>query len=112
MHGGSERAWRLTGFYGEPETSKRGDGWSMLRMLSSKLALPWCCMGDFNELLEVEDKHGGASRSHNLMQAFREVLDDCRFVNLGYSGPNFTWHGKRRGELVWERLDKGVANYD
>ncbi|XP_075645403.1 uncharacterized protein LOC142616429 [Castanea sativa] len=27
-------------------------------------------------------------------------------------GPEFTWHGKRRGELVWERLDRGVANYE
>ena len=93
MHGGSKRAWRLMGFYGEPKTSKRGDGWSMLHMLSSKIALPWCCMGDFNEWLEVEDKHGGAPRSHNLMQAFREVLDDCGFVNLGYSGPNLRGMG-------------------
>ncbi|KAK7824472.1 hypothetical protein CFP56_034315 [Quercus suber] len=46
------------------------------------------------------------------MQAFCDVLDDCGFVDLGFSGPDFTWHGKRRGELVWERLDRGVANYD
>ena len=30
----------------------------MLRMLSSKPKLPWCCFGDFNELLQVEDKKG------------------------------------------------------
>ncbi|KAK7854740.1 hypothetical protein CFP56_031089 [Quercus suber] len=38
--------------------------------------------------------------------------DRCGFVDLGYSGPNFTWHGCRRGELIWERLDRGVANYE
>ena len=81
-------------------------------MLNSKPKLPWVCFGDFNELLEVEEKKGGASRAHNQMQMFRDVLGQCGFVDLGYLGPDFTWHGRRRNELIWERLDRGVANYD
>ena len=84
----------------------------MLRMLSSKPHLPWCCIGDFNELLHVQEKRGGPPRAHSLMQTFRNVLDHCGFVDLGYSGPDFTWHGHHRGELIWERLDRGVVNYD
>ena len=84
----------------------------MLRMLNSKPKLPWCCFGDFNELLEVQDKKGGVSIAHNLMENFHEILDVCGFVDLGYSGLDFTCKGRRRGELIWERLDKGVANYD
>ena len=41
VRGGSENAWRLTGFYGEPNTSRRSEGWNMLRMLNSRLKLPW-----------------------------------------------------------------------
>ena len=37
----------------------------MLRMLSSKLKLPWCVLGDFNE--EVQEKRVGAPRAHFLM---------------------------------------------
>ncbi|KAK7860842.1 hypothetical protein CFP56_029281, partial [Quercus suber] len=33
-------------------------------------------------------------------------------IDLGFSGLEFTWHRKRRGELVWERFDRGVANYE
>ena len=33
MHGRTENAWRLTRFYGEPETSRRSEGWDMLCML-------------------------------------------------------------------------------
>ena len=83
----------------------------MLRMLSTKTKLPWCCFGDFKELLEVVDKKRGAPWSHNLMQSFREALDDCGFIDLGFSRPKFTWHGKRIGELILNRLDRGVANY-
>ena len=53
VNGGTTDAWQLTGFYGEPDTSSRDERWNMLRMLSSKPHLPWCCFGDFNELLHV-----------------------------------------------------------
>ena len=112
INGCSENTWRLTGFYREPNTSKRDDGWNMLRMLSSKPKLPWCCFGDFNELLKVKDKKGGVPRAHNLMQSFRDVLDQCSFVDLGFTRPDYTWYGRRWGELIWERLDSGVANYE
>ena len=39
-------------------------------------------------------------------------MDDCGFIDLGFSRPDFTWHGKRREEFIWERLDRGVANYE
>ena len=56
VNGGLDNAWRLTGIYGEPKTCRRNEGWAILPMLSSKPKLPWCCFGDFNELLEVSDK--------------------------------------------------------
>ena len=34
------------------------------------------------------------------------------FVDLGFSGLEFTWHRRRKGEWIWERLDRGVANYE
>ena len=62
--------------------------------------------------MEVHDKWGGPPRAHHLMQNFREVLVHYGFVDLGFSGLEFTWHGRRGGELIWERLDRGVANYE
>ncbi|KAK4572345.1 hypothetical protein RGQ29_030685 [Quercus rubra] len=97
VHGGSKNAWRLTRFYGEPDTSQRKEGWNMLRMLSLRPKLPWCCFEDFNELLEVQDKRGGIPRTHNLMQDFRDILNHCGFVDLGFSGLDFTWHDISRG---------------
>lgn len=41
----------------------------------------------------------------------RDALDQCSFVDLGFSRLDFTWHSHRRGELIWKRLDRRVANY-
>ena len=62
----------------------------MLWLLRSKLKLPWCCLCDFNKLLQVQDKQGGPPQAYNHMQAFRDTLDTCGFADLGYSGPDFT----------------------
>ena len=47
------------------------------------------------------------------MQRFREALDACGFMDLGYMGSPFTWQKHfRDGHSVWERLDKALANVD
>ena len=51
--------WRMTGFYGNPETSLRKESWSLLRYLNSQYQLPWMCLGDFNEIVLATDKSGG-----------------------------------------------------
>ena len=43
--------WRLTGFYGLLDRNRRNESWNLLKSLKQKLNLPWCCLGDFNDLL-------------------------------------------------------------
>jgi ribonuclease HI len=108
---GTELAWRFTGFYGAPETQNRAHSWNVLRTLHQQFSLPWCCAGDFNELVSGEEKKGGRPRPDAQMQAFRSVLDDCGFQDLGFNGPEFTWCNNRQyGATVWARLDRFVVN--
>ena len=45
------------------------------------------------------------------MQLFRDVIDECSFMDLGYVGPKFTWTRHfENGRSIWERLDRGLAN--
>ena len=43
------------------------------------------------------------------MQLFRDVLDECRFMDLGFVGTQYTWHKHFIGYTVWERLVRAVA---
>jgi exonuclease III len=104
--------WRFTGFYRAPETHKREESWNLLQRLNAQMKVPWCCMGDFNELVRIEEKQGRHNRSDRQMQLFRDALDDCGFVDLGFTGPKFTWSNNRPGDMTWERLDRVVATSD
>jgi hypothetical protein len=47
------------------------------------------------------------------MNQFKECLDDCGLVDLGYTGPMFTWSNRQQGDaLVRVRLDRAVENGD
>ena len=78
---GTDNEWRLTGFYGEPETARRIEAWEKLRYLNSISDIPWLCFRDFNEIIRQDEKVGGALRPHNQMQLFRKVLDECGFMD-------------------------------
>ncbi|MCH82853.1 hypothetical protein A2U01_0003665, partial [Trifolium medium] len=53
-----EEEWRLTCYYGYPERGRRRQAWDLLRELRDMSELPWCIVGDFNDLLAQEDKKG------------------------------------------------------
>ena len=82
----TETEWRLTSFYWEPETARRIEAWDIVRNLNSRLDSPWLCCGDFNEIIKQEEKMGGAIRPHSQMQLFKDVIDECGFMDLGFVG--------------------------
>jgi hypothetical protein len=109
--GDSEYSWKLTGFYGHPDRTKRHESWALLNYLRSFAPLPWLCVGDFNEITEQSEKSGAVLRRGSQMTQFHEVLEDCHFSDLGYIGSKYTWTNCRQdGSFIKEHLDRAVAN--
>jgi exonuclease III len=105
-----DRSWKLTCFYGNPDSSKRHESWALLKHLSMFLPEPWLCVGDFNEITYQEEKTGEARRREGQMASFRSALEDCYLTNLGYHGPRYTWSNKRTdGTVTRVRLDRAMA---
>ena len=105
--------WRITGFYGHPETHRRKDSWNFLDVLNHQFKLPWLCFGDFNEILSSKEKMGGVPRSQNQIESFRGVVNRCGFKDMGYCGANFTWCNQQEGvDRVYLRLDRAFATLD
>jgi exonuclease III len=105
--------WKLTGFYGHPNPSKRKEAWSLLRYIARMDPIPWVCLGDFNEILSADEKYGGSRRQRGLMENFQNTLEVCGLSDLGFWGPKYTWfNGKQGADFTKERLDRAVANGD
>lgn len=57
------------------------------------------------------EKKGGLPRDERRIEVFRNVLEDCHLMDVGYSGNWFTWERGNFSETnIQERLDRGVAN--
>lgn len=92
----SVQAWRLTCYYGYPEREKRKESWQFLCRLANISTLPWCIMGDFNDLLYAADKRGNNSHPQYLLDGFSDAIADCQLIELDLNRGNFTWE-KGRG---------------
>ena len=48
--------WRITGFYGQPDANRRHETWGLLRHLHSRYTMLWLFIGDYNDILSLEEK--------------------------------------------------------
>ena len=73
--------------------------------------MAWVIVGDFNEPLLDDDKYGGRAISINRSLQFKECLDKCNMMDLGFTGPRFTWtNGRELSVLIQERIDRFFVN--
>ncbi|XP_074354363.1 uncharacterized protein LOC141693242 [Apium graveolens] len=105
--------WRYTGFYGCPKRQRRRESWNLLRSLADESDLPWCILGDFNDIMHSHEKQGGRPQPRLLMEGFKETIAGCHLKDMGYMGNEFTWE-RFRGTSAWiqERLDRGFSNQE
>ena len=103
--------WRCTFVYGEPKVELRHKLWDQLRFVRAQWSGPWVCAGDFNEGLSRDEHLSKGTKGEHQMKLFRDCLEVCELVDLGYSGPKYTWNNRQEGDNnVKVRLDRAVAN--
>ena len=73
--------------------------------------LPWVIARDFNEPLTADNKFGGREISVSKSLLFNECLDKCNMIDLGFSGPRFTWTNHKEADaFIQERIDRFFVN--
>ncbi|KAK2428712.1 hypothetical protein QL285_027211 [Trifolium repens] len=75
--------------------------------------LPWCIIGDFNDLLSQEDKVGDHPHPNWLCSGFRNAVNDCDLTDIQLEGHRFTWIKSRSSpNATQERLDRAMVSSD
>ena len=86
----SNLSWIFSAIYASPRKEDRYILWNNLSKVAELHNKPWVMAGDFNEPLIDEDKFGGRGVSVNRSLAFKDCLDGCNMVDMGFNGPKYT----------------------
>lgn len=100
----------LTCVYGDPVQAKRRDVWDHIVSIGLNRDEAWILAGDFNELLSNEKKSGGAIRSDSSFWDFRNMVQNCKLREIGFTGNSLSWGGWREQVWVQCRLDRSFGN--
>uniref|UniRef100_A0A803NJP8 Reverse transcriptase n=1 Tax=Cannabis sativa TaxID=3483 RepID=A0A803NJP8_CANSA len=102
--------WRLFGFYGEPNRNLRYHTWNLLRSMAAESSLPWCVIGDFNNIISNDDKKGGRPYPATLISSFQVAVMDSHLIDLELRGYQYTWERSRgTNRNVEIRLDRAMV---
>ncbi|XP_023913300.1 uncharacterized protein LOC112024885 [Quercus suber] len=107
----SNTSWLFTAIYTSPKSAERHILWNNLNKVTDLHDMPWVITGDCNDTLTAEDKFGGRAVGVNSLLRFKECLDNCNMIDIGFSRLRFTWTNKREIQaLIQVRLDRFVFN--
>lgn len=61
--------------------------------------LPKPVMGDFNDVLEEDEKRGGKPQPNWLINGFREAVESSGLKDMGFEGYQYTWEAKEGSRI-------------
>ncbi|GLJ07914.1 hypothetical protein SUGI_0077010 [Cryptomeria japonica] len=98
----------LINVYGPIKTLEKQETWKtltkkMMEICNNKVVV----VGDFNTLLDLDEKNGGLRMSNKIMEDFREFVMQNHLMNVVPKNGSFTWKNKRaKFTHISERLDR------
>lgn len=108
---GSYAEWDIAAIYALPISRYCKELWCYLKNINEHLKIPWLILGNFNQILVDKDKLGGSGIWRRSGGSLWNLLEDCDFPDVNYSGPTHTWTNSRGGkENIIERLDRAICN--
>ncbi|XP_049348976.1 uncharacterized protein LOC125813531 [Solanum verrucosum] len=109
-HSDLTEGFMVSFIYAKCKEHMRRPLWDSLLQYAS-LDIPWCTIGDFNVITNIEEKLGGMPYNMNKSFEFIGVIEACGLTDLGFTGIPFTWCNQRTAQArVWKRLDRSMVN--
>ncbi|KAF9607829.1 hypothetical protein IFM89_001577 [Coptis chinensis] len=104
-------SWHVSFIYEDHVSHKWKAVWDYIRAYKNVFLGPWIILGDFNVVAYSAKKEGGNPVLIRHMEDFVQFINDLDMIDLGFSGPSFTWSNNILGDAnIRERLDRAIAN--
>jgi len=103
----------ITAVYARCIALERLELWEELEDIVSREQCPWVVGGDFNVILNEEEKLGGLEFTQNEAYDFSSCITACALIEVRTSGSKYTWwNGRIEGECIFKRLDRILVNQE
>lgn len=104
--------WYATGFYGFSIHNEKHKSCDLIDYIAnSHTNANWIIFGDFNMILNGNEKRGGNIMDYNLADKFQNTIDSYSLHDIGYNGTKYTWANNQANEHhIQERLDRYLAS--
>ncbi|XP_074315902.1 uncharacterized protein LOC141652260 [Silene latifolia] len=107
----SKKTFWYTVVYGLNKYAEREDLWRSIRNYNCSIADPWLICGDFNVILNWNERIGGAIVTNAEIQPLKNLVHDCNLSDLKATGAFYTWTNKHEhGSKVYIRIDTLLCN--
>ncbi|CAI9090218.1 OLC1v1024944C1 [Oldenlandia corymbosa var. corymbosa] len=90
---------------------ERGDLWESMRILAQDVNTSWLALGNYNNVLKVDERIGGRRVELNEFLGFQFCLEECELFDMKQQGYRYTWSNKQVGEgRISSKIDRGLIN--
>ncbi|XP_060200359.1 uncharacterized protein LOC132628609 [Lycium barbarum] len=101
----------VTMVYAKCSDVERIQLWDSLYLLANNMTALWLVGGDFNVILNEEEKIGGLPVLPQEYEDFAFCLNSCKLHEMPFKGSPFTWwNGRAANDCIFKRLDRIVYN--
>uniref|UniRef100_A0A1U7VR21 Uncharacterized protein LOC104216067 n=1 Tax=Nicotiana sylvestris TaxID=4096 RepID=A0A1U7VR21_NICSY len=84
--------------------------WQHLESMNGGIKQPWLVIGDFNSILQADDRIGGNSITMGKVVDLQECIDSCELMELPCGGCRYTWNDKHGDNRVFSKFDWAFVN--
>ncbi|CAL1361155.1 unnamed protein product [Linum trigynum] len=104
--------WLLTAVYASPRQEFHRFLWQAIFRSGKEWDLPRLLTGDFNAIRSPSEQTGRTTTStYRRCKRFSERIEQAGLIDLGYSGPCFTWtRGDQSTTYKASRIDRSLCN--
>ncbi|CAI9110016.1 OLC1v1009973C1 [Oldenlandia corymbosa var. corymbosa] len=101
----------LSMVYGDYQATGRNDMQQNLIDIAATCQVPWLVSGDFNSVLQEDEKLRDITALSQDTDMFKYVVEQCKLEGMKTIGGKFTWNNKMLGkDRIVARLDKSLIN--
>nr|XP_009594786.1 uncharacterized protein LOC104091210 [Nicotiana tomentosiformis] len=86
--------------------------WEYLKEHVASCKSPWLVIGDFNSILNMEDRIRGNTVSWAKVMEFNKCIEACGLIELPNQGCKYSWNDKHSDQGIYSKIDWALINND